>query len=180
MMNEKVIDTNVDEDKPHAASSLWGSLFRRQNPWHETVAELWSATPFFQEIPLREIRKMTRSMHPRQYSANEFIFHIGDQGAGAAIILSGVIEIRYNDTVLARLSRGDFFGEIALVLDERRTADAIAVQDTELVFFLRPDLEEWIKRAPQHGAKLSANLAHVLAKRLAHANKMLAESKTSK
>ncbi|MDH5229096.1 MAG: cyclic nucleotide-binding domain-containing protein [Gammaproteobacteria bacterium] len=161
-------------------SSIWGSLFRKREPWQETVTELWAATPFFRGIPLREIRRIVDNMHLRNFSVDEPIFHIGDQGAGAAIILSGVVEIRYKKTVLATLSRGDFFGEISLVLDERRTADATAIEDTELVFFLRPELDEWITQAPQHGARLSTNLAHVLAKRLLHANEMLAKAQGKK
>lgn len=158
-------------------SSVWGSLFRAREPWYEEVTALWAKTPFFQDVPLREIRKLARNMHPRQYSAGEYIFRYGDQGAGAAMIKSGHVEISYEGTNLASLQPGDFFGEIALVLDERRTADAIAVEPCELIFFLRPDLDEWIARSPQHGAKLSNNLAHVLAKRLLHANHMLAKER---
>ncbi|MDH5547539.1 MAG: cyclic nucleotide-binding domain-containing protein [Gammaproteobacteria bacterium] len=158
-------------------SSLWGSLFRAKEPWYEEVMSLWARTPFFANIPEREIIKLAKVMHPRKFNAEEFIFRYGDQGAGAAMIISGAVEISYQGTVLATLQRGDFFGEIALVLDERRTADAVAKEPCEVVFFLRPDLDEWIARAPQHGARLSTNLAHVLAKRLLHANKMLADER---
>lgn len=158
--------------------SIWSGIFRKPGDWHHEVAELWAQTPFFQNIPKREIIKLSRSMHLRKYEAGEFIFHAGDQGAGAAIILNGDVEIRFQDTLLASLTAGDFFGEIALVLDERRTADAVATRAVELVFFLRPDFEEWINRAPQHGARLSANLAHVLARRLLHTNQMMAGDKS--
>jgi len=160
-----------------STSSVWGNLFRRREPWYDEVTDLWSETPFFTGIPKREIRKLAKVMHPRSYEAGEPIFRYGDQGAGAAIIQSGHVEIRYEDTVLATLHKGDFFGEIALVLDERRTADAIATEPCQMVFFLRPDLNDWIARSPQHGARLSTNLAHVLAKRLLHANKMLAHER---
>ena len=155
--------------------SLWSNIFKRAAPWGKRVALLWSETPLFNNIPKREIALLSRNMHSRHYNVGEYIFHTGDEGAGAAIILNGKIEIKAGDVVLATLKEGDFFGEISLVLDERRTADAIAVEDTELVFFLRPELERWIKRAPQQGAKLGTNLAHILAKRLSHANEMLAE-----
>ena len=148
--------------------SLWSNIFKRAAPWGKRVALLWSETPLFNNIPKREIALLSRNMHSRHYNVGEYIFHTGDEGAGAAIILNGKIEIKAGDVVLATLKEGDFFGE-------RRTADAIAVEDTELVFFLRPELERWIKRAPQQGAKLGTNLAHILAKRLSHANEMLAE-----
>ena len=74
------------------------------------------------------------------------------------------------------LSDGDFFGEIALVLDVARTADAIATEDTELIFFLRPELDEWLARSPYFAGRLGANLAYVLAQRLLQANKALVQA----
>lgn len=156
-------------------TSLWGNLFKKADPWSKKVAALWSKTPLFNAIPLREIGLLSRNMHLRHYKVDEFVFHAGDQGAGAAILLSGKVEIRAGDVILVILEKGDFFGEISLVLDEKRTADAIVTEETELVFFLRPELEKWISRAPQHGARLGTNLAHILAKRLSHANSMLAQ-----
>lgn len=160
-------------------TSLWGNIFKRAAPWAKQVANLWSDTPLFTGIPHREIVLLTKNMHSRHYQPDEYIFHKGDQGAGAAILLSGEVEIRAGDVVLATLGEGDFFGEISLVLDEKRTADAVATEETELVFFLRPDFEKWIHRAPQHGARLGTNLAHILATRLSHANAMLAEKDES-
>jgi len=158
-------------------SSLWGNLSKKNKPWHENVTDMWAKTPFFLGIPKSEIRNLSKNMHLRRYQNGETIFHLGDQGAGAAMIISGRVEIRYQNAVLATLKKGDFFGEIALALNERRTADAIATEDCELVFFLRLDYEEWISRKPLHGAKLSTNLAHVLAQRLLHANQMLSEQR---
>ena len=102
------------------------------------------------------------------------MFKQDDRGAGAALILSGQVAVRSGNTTLAELSSGDFFGEVALAVDERRTADAIACEDTELVFFLRHELEEWIEQAPREGAQLGLNLALILGNRLRKANQMLA------
>ena len=156
-------------------NSLWGNFFKRTDPWAKRVAALWAETPLFNHIPKREISLLAKNMHSRHYKEGEYVFHSGDQGAGAALVLSGMVEIRAGDVVLITLTEGDFFGEISLVLDERRTADAVAIGDTELVFFVRPEFEKWIRRAPQHGALLGTNLAHILAKRLSHANAMLAD-----
>ncbi|MDH5446202.1 MAG: cyclic nucleotide-binding domain-containing protein [Gammaproteobacteria bacterium] len=158
------------------ASSLWSNLFRKGNPLTEHVTELWSATPLFRDIPKREILQLVRDMPPRHFKAGEFIFNNGDAGAGAAVIINGKVEIRSAGVLLAELSDGDFFGEIALVLDVPRTADAIAVEETELIFFLRPELDEWLARSPYFAGKLGANLAYVLAQRLLQANKALVQA----
>jgi len=151
-------------------NSLWGNLFRKHNPLTEHITNLWAATPLFRDIPKREIRQLVRDMPPRRYGSDESIFKRGDQGAGAAVILKGKVEIRSGGVVLTELEEGDFFGEIALVLDVPRTADAIAVEETELIFFMRPELEEWLSRSPYFAGKLGTNLAYVLAQRLLSTN----------
>lgn len=158
-------------------TSLWSNIFRRHDPWHQTVAALWSQTPLFTDIAQKEIMRLSHAMHARQYQAGEVIFRANDYGAGAAMILSGKVAIKTNGVTVAELGPGDFFGEVSLVLDERRTADAIALEDSELVFFLRIDYEEWITRSPHYGAILSRNLAFTLAERLQHANRVIAEHK---
>lgn len=158
-------------------NSLWSNFFHHKDPWYEAVAAMWAATPLFKHIPQSEIRMLSSNMHRRTFQPDEAIFKCNDLGAGAAMIVSGKVEIRAADVVLAVLGAGDFFGEVSLVLDERRTADAIAVAESELAFFLRIDLDEWIARAPKHGARLSKNLAHTLAKRLQQSNQLLGEHK---
>lgn len=152
---------------------LWANIFRSKEDPVTEVCRLWSSTPLFKQIPQSYIRRLVKNMHPRFYKAGESIFTTGDIGAGAVLIKSGDINIMAGANVLASLSSGDFFGEVALVVDEPRTADAVAATDCELIFFLRPDLEEWIHSAPKQGAQLMANISRVLAGRLRHANEML-------
>jgi len=89
------------------------------------------------------------------------------------LIRSGGVEIKAGEKLLAELQSGDFFGEVALIIDEPRTADALATEDSELIFFLRSDLEEWIQRSPSNGAQFMLNIAKVLAARLRHTNILL-------
>lgn len=156
---------------------FWNNIFRHKDNAVTTVCRLWSDTPLFSDIPKRYILRLVKNMHPRFYKKDDIVFNTGDIGAGAVLIKSGEIEIRAGETVLARLIAGDFFGEVALVVDEPRTADAVASTDCELVFFLRPDLEEWVHSTPKQGAQLLANISRVLAGRLRHANNMLSAQK---
>ena len=155
-------------------SSLWGNLFHKGDNWQQQCARLWAATALFDGIPKREIERLVAAMIPRSYQSGELIFHDGDEGAGAALIVAGQIEIRSGEVVLAKLASGDYFGEIALVLDVPRTADAVAMEETQLLFFLQSELDEWLARAPYYAGRLSKNLANVLAQRLTLANRALA------
>ena len=158
----------------------WRNFFRKPQPKADKIAELWLQTPLFQQISASRCRSLIREMHLRHYSAGESVFNMGEVGIGAALVLSGNIEIRAGDLTLAKLSEGDFFGEVALVLDEPRTADAIATTQTELVFFLRPGLDELIDKAPRDGAKIVNNLCRILATRLGKANELLSHERQPK
>lgn len=153
---------------------LWNNIFRNKDDAITTVCRLWSETPLFKNIPNSCIRRLVKNMHPRFYNQGDTVFTTGDIGAGAVLIKSGEINIMAGEKVLACLQPGDFFGEVALVVDEARTADAIASSNCELIFFLRPDLEEWVHNSPKQGAQLLTNISRILAGRLRRANDMLA------
>lgn len=152
---------------------LWTNFFRKKSSWADGVVDLWSKTPLFSGIKKKEILALSENMHPRKYTAGETIFCTGDLGAGAALIVKGRIDIRAGDVSLIELGPGDFFGELALVMDERRTADAISLEESELVFLLRSELHAWIDRAPRLAAQFLANLSSAMGERLHHANEML-------
>jgi len=162
----------MDKDNKHP---LWENIFRHKDDHITEVCNLWAETPLFKNISKSNIRRLVKNMHPRHYKTDDIVFKTGDIGAGAVLIKSGDIAIKAGDKVLAILSKGDFFGEVALAVDEARTADAVANTDCELIFFLRPDLDEWLHSSPKPGAQLMSNIAKVLAGRLRHANDMLAQ-----
>lgn len=152
---------------------LWHNLFRKKDDRISQVTEMWMDTPLFDKISARECRELVKTMHPRHYKKGEMVFNSGDIGASIVLIRSGAIEIKAAEKLLAELTAGDFFGEVALIIDEPRTADAIATEESELIFFLRSDLEEWVKRSPKSGAQFMLNIATVLAARLRHTNILL-------
>ncbi|TNF37074.1 MAG: cyclic nucleotide-binding domain-containing protein [Gammaproteobacteria bacterium] len=152
---------------------LWNNLFRRPGDRISEVTDLWMQTPLFENISYRKCRELVHNMHPRHYKAAEKVFNSGDIGTSVVLIHHGSVDIRAGDKILAELREGDFFGEVALIIDEPRTADAVAAEESELIFFLRSDLEEWIQRSPRDGAQFMLNIARVLAARLRHTNILL-------
>ena len=157
------------------ANVFWSNIFRKGESELETITRLWQQTPLFDGIPEGHIRTLCANMHLRDFSVDEVIFGQGDQGAGAILVLDGEVRISADKTELAMLSRGDFFGEIALAAPERRTADACALSPTRLVYFLKQDLEEWLEHQPRLGSRFLLNLSATLAQRLFAANRLIAQ-----
>ena len=71
------------------------------------------------------------------FSANQAIFHDGDNGDQAFIVESGEVEIARvvegHKRVLGIVREGEIFGELALIDREPRMADAVALRDTTCV-----------------------------------------------
>jgi CRP/FNR family transcriptional regulator, cyclic AMP receptor protein len=154
---------------------FWSNLFKHKDSEINTIAEYWSNTPLFKDIPRRHITSLSENMHIRNYQQDEIVFREGDQGAGVILVLEGQVKIMALDTPISVLEKGDFFGEIALAENDKRTADAVCASNCRLVFFLKQDLEEWIEVEHYLGLLFLKNLASTLAQRLHQANLLLAD-----
>ena len=87
------------------------------------------------------------------FNDDEFIFHQGDPGNSLFIILEGGVEISCGSNnerhVLANLLPGEFFGEMAIITDHPRTADAIAVNQTVLLPVQKNEFLDRIRTEPE-------------------------------
>ncbi len=90
-----------------------------------------------------------------RFKAGETIFQQGDLGDSMYIIVEGEVEISQrsdNDRyVLARLRPGEFFGEIAIITTQPRTATAISTKDTLLLPIQQEEFFNRIKVEPDLG-----------------------------
>jgi signal transduction histidine kinase len=89
---------------------------------------------------------------------------MGDAGETLYVILSGEVSIigrddDGNEIELARLGEGSFFGELALIDHENRSADARATADCEFFLIRRADFLRLLSRAPRVLADLLVGLS---------------------
>lgn len=82
------------------------------------------------------------------FKAGETVIKEGDDGDRMYIVAKGGLTIQSNGKFLTENKPGDFFGEIALVQKSKRTATALAKEDTSLLSLKRSDLEEVFKKDP--------------------------------
>jgi CRP-like cAMP-binding protein len=143
------------------------------------IRRVLSNTPLFKDIPKRDWRELEGLFHKRKFADDEIIFEIGTPGLGAYAILNGEVRIIGEKkgvlVELARLREGGFFGEMSLIDDSRRSATAMAVGETYLIGFFRPQLLELMRTRPKLGVVLMQRLAQMMAERLRFANQSLAE-----
>jgi CRP-like cAMP-binding protein len=123
----------------------------------QTVIELMKLLPAFEGLSQRELVAVERSIHQRRYSAGELVFGENMPGAGMYIVKSGEVAIKKkisdsDDIELAVIKENNFFGEMALIDEMPRSASAVAIKDTILFAFCKPDLENILERNPKVAA----------------------------
>ncbi|GAB0174423.1 MAG: hypothetical protein HHAS10_03020 [Candidatus Altimarinota bacterium] len=65
----------------------------------------------------------------------------------AYYVTRGVVNVTRDGVELANLGPGSFFGEIALITDEPRTATVVCLEDCELQVFMKDDFITLLKRS---------------------------------
>lgn len=162
------------EKEKVAHSSFWVNFFNA--PTEETdLKNSLKSIPIFNELTKSDLNSLIKIIHNRTFVAGEYIFHQADPGIGLYIIREGEVEIkRSNDfgktNTLAVFSKGDFFGELALVDGEKRSASAIAKTPCKISVIFKPDLDEFIEKYPKKGIKILTGISTILALRLRKLN----------
>jgi CRP/FNR family transcriptional regulator, cyclic AMP receptor protein len=125
------------------------------------VADLLKGTELFRNLGDDEIELIARSTRLEDYRAGHVIIREGRVGAAFFVIVSGSVEVvrdigSPNQTIVATLGPGEFFGEIATVKHFPRSASVRAVQDSECLVIWRTDFEAFISHFPEAAAKVEA------------------------
>lgn len=127
-------------------------------------AEFLKKTPLFSGLSDKEIESVLGTAKDRAFTAGDSIIREGHEGGrGFYLLLSGAAEARTGETVLAGYGPGDYFGEMALLLEDTpRTADVVATADTTCLAITQWDLRALLKGHPELGVKMMAELARRL------------------
>ena len=162
-------------------NSLWGNVFKVRQKKDDEIRDILKKVPIFDGLGKRDLERIERILHRRQYQQDESIFLQGQPGLGMYIIEEGTVEIvsgpgRHR---LAELHTGEFFGELALLDDSPRTATAIARTYCKLLCLFQPDLLDLLDRNTRLGVKILFRLAGTIGERLKRTNESLTEIKES-
>ncbi len=161
-----------------AAKLLWQMLerWKRSSPELDRIQFL-KTVAFFNELSHRQLKAVSGIMFERNFETDELIFAEGQPGAALFLILDGKVAIEMcrqrNTTILAILEKGAFFGEMALLNEAPRSANARSVERTYTLALYRNDLSRLIQRDPQTACQIYRALAGIVADRLRSTNELM-------
>jgi cAMP-dependent protein kinase regulator len=99
-------------------------------PTREEIVDRLAGFAMFGDLSLTELRALAHRFEEAYFNAGEVVMRRGISGSGLYVIVEGRASVRLDGVELNRLMPGDFFGEIALLLDQAPSADVVA--ETEL------------------------------------------------
>lgn len=141
----------------------------------EEILEFAQKVPLFENLTKGEIQAICRAMIMREFRSGEVIVHVDDEESQTFfIILSGMVHVGVNtsegkQTILATLKRGDFFGEMALLDGEPRSASVYAADGCRLLMLYRNSFIEILHKYP----KITIQMLIEMSKRLRRSNRQI-------
>src|ERR1051325_9647922 len=98
----------------------------------------------FAELDDRELLQIANVAKSRRYAKDDVVFHADESGDVFCLIREGEVKVTMispegKEIILSMLGPGDFFGEMALLDDEPRSATVIATEPLEVVTIWRSD-----------------------------------------
>jgi CRP/FNR family transcriptional regulator, cyclic AMP receptor protein len=135
--------------------------------------------PLFESLDDETAGKLCQLLESIDCKAETSLFRAGDEGDAMYLIERGKVRICVQatdgrDMTLTELGRGDFFGEMALLDGQRRSANAIVAEDARLAVLSREHFLSFVRSSPD----VALELLSALANRLRHTDELLRHSAT--
>jgi CRP-like cAMP-binding protein len=110
----------------------------------DTIAGL----SLFADLSPPQLEQVAHKMAEESYPAGQRILRQGFTGTGFYVILEGEVAIRIDGEERARLGKGDFFGEMSVLLGEPPVADVVALRQLHVLHLGGPELESFLRDHP--------------------------------
>ena len=141
----------------------------------EETAALLGRVPVFEALRPEDLVRVADVAVPRSFRGGEVVFREGDDSDTCYVVRSGHARAvrEHGDgrqITLATFGPGDFFGELAMFDDERRSATVEAMDALDVLGIPGVDMRALLSRHPEIAVKLVISLG----RRLRAANERLA------
>ena len=144
----------------------------QENPPMYSILEktiILKSVDLFHKIPGDVLTRIAQIAEELRCEQNHVIFKEGDQGDSMFVIISGKVDVIQNDHSITQLERGTCIGEMALLDQEPRSADAITLEESVL---LKIDQEGFFQLMASN-PEIMKQIVKILTRRVRSMNKKL-------
>lgn len=110
--------------------------------------------PLFASLSERERDQVAHWADEVDVAEGKHLIDEGQFGYEFFVIEEGNAQVRHGDETIAQLGPGDFFGEIALVEEQRRTASVIATSPMRAIVMFGRDFRQMESELPGVAARI--------------------------
>ena len=144
----------------------------QENPPMYSILEktiILKSVDLFHKIPGDVLTRIAQIAEELRCEQNHAIFKEGDHGDSMFVIISGKVDVIQNDHSITQLERGTCIGEMALLDQEPRSADAITLEESVL---LKIDQEGFFQLMASN-PEIMKQIVKILTRRVRSMNKKL-------
>ncbi|MDQ7842856.1 MAG: cyclic nucleotide-binding domain-containing protein [Armatimonadota bacterium] len=114
----------------------------------EELIDLLSGLALFADLSRPQLEAVVHRLEEEYFAAGQRILRQGFSGGSLYIILEGEAAVSIDGTQRSVLGKGDFFGEISLLLGEPPIADVVALRPLRCLSLPGPELAEFLLAYP--------------------------------
>ena len=120
---------------------------------HQMTLEALRSVPLFASLDDEAAQALRALLEIRSVPAGTALFRLGDAGDAMYLIEGGRVRIHLQDAfgqdvILAELGHGDFFGEMVILDDKPRSANATVIEEARLAVLARDDFISFVRANP--------------------------------
>jgi len=132
----------------------------------DDIVNSMASLAMFADLSRPQLEAASHTFEEEWFTDDQRILRQGFSGSNFYVILEGEAAVRINGETRAVLTRGDFFGEVSVLLGEPPTADVVALRPLRCIVLAGPDVEPFLVSYP----RVMYRMLQAQARRLRNAN----------
>jgi len=120
---------------------------------------IWHVPPAFMDMGFACCQEISKFLKPLTLPSGEFLFYEGEKGSSMYFVNEGKISVRVQGKQVVVLEKGAYLGELGLMLQEGRKADAFSLEECLLLELERNDFYEILEKYSVLASKLYENMS---------------------
>lgn len=114
----------------------------------QELVDTLAGLTLFADLSRPQLEQVSHKMSEESFPEGQRVLRQGFSGTGFYVVLDGEVAIRIDGQEVARLAKGDFFGEMSVLLGEPPVADVVALRQLHVLHLGGPELEGFLRDHP--------------------------------
>jgi CRP-like cAMP-binding protein len=115
----------------------------------DDIVDVLAGLALFADLSRPELESVAHAFDEEWFAQDQRIVRQGFAGSNFYVIIDGEAAVRVDGQDLATLARGDFFGEVSVLLGEAPTADVVALRPLRCLVLSGSEVQEFLTTTPR-------------------------------